>query len=85
MWWSQVENNYSGTSECGHTLGPSILSFVERLSSFRGYFVQSLYTTVHLLCPSFRGLSSFGVSFIGGFTDIAMYELLEHFFWTHAD
>ena len=36
-------SSYSGTSECGHALGPSILSFVERLSSFRGYFVQSLY------------------------------------------
>ena len=53
---------YSGTSECGHALGPSILSFVERLSSFRGYFVQSLCGMVHLVCPFF------GVSFIGGFT-----------------
>ena len=51
-----------------HALGPSILSFVERLSSFRGYFVQSLFTMVHLVCPLFRGLSSFGVSFIRGFT-----------------
>ena len=47
---------------------PCILSFVERLSSFRGYFVQSLYTMVHLVCLLFRGLSSFRVSFIGGFT-----------------
>ena len=46
------------------------LGLVERLSSFRGCFVQSLYTTVHLVCPLFRGLSSFGVSFIGGFTVI---------------
>ena len=59
---------YSGTSQCGHALGPSILSFVERLSSFRGYFVQSLYTMAHLAaCPLFRDFSSFGVSFIGGF------------------
>ena len=46
-------NEYSGTSECGHTLGPIILSFVERLSSFRGCFVQSLYTTALCfeVCP----------------------------------
>ena len=48
--------------------GTQHLSLVERLSSFRGYSVQSLYTTgINLVCPLFRGLSSFGVSFIGGF------------------
>ena len=41
------------------TSGPGILSFVERLYSFRG--VLSAY-------PLLGGLSSFGVSFIGGFT-----------------
>jgi len=48
-------------------LGPSILSFVERLSSFRGYFVQRLNTMVHLVYPLLRGLSSLRVSFIRGF------------------
>ena len=47
---------------------PYRLSFVERLSSFGGYFVQSVYTRAHLVCPLLGGLSSFGVSFIGGFT-----------------
>ena len=36
------------------------VSFVERLSSFSGYFVQSVYR-VHLVCPLLGGLSSFGV------------------------
>ena len=44
---------YSGTSECGHALGPSILSFVERLSSFRGYF-----------CTEFVYNGTFGLSFV---------------------
>ena len=30
---------YSGTSYKGHLSGPAILSFVERLSSFRGDFL----------------------------------------------
>ena len=51
-----------------HTIGPSILSFVERFSSFRGYFVQSVYTRVHLVYALLGDLSSFGVSFTGGFT-----------------
>ena len=50
--------------------GSAILSFVERLSSFGGYFVQSVYTTVFLDCPLLGGLSYFGVSFIGGFSDL---------------
>ena len=45
---------------------------------------QSLFCTdfmVHLVCPLFRGLSSFGVSFIGGFTvhkpdNTAMYIII---------
>ena len=41
---------------------------VERLSSFRGDFLYSVYTRVLLACPLLGGLSSFGVSFIGGFT-----------------
>ena len=45
---------HTGTSKRGHALGPSILSFVERLSSFRGYFVQSLY--------NYNG--TFGLSFV---------------------
>ena len=45
------------------------MSFVERLSSFGGYFVQNVYTRVHLVCPLLGGLSSFRVSFIGGFTE----------------
>ena len=44
------------------------LSFVERLSSFGGYSVQSMYTRVQMACPLLGGLSSFGVSFNGGFT-----------------
>ncbi len=39
-------------SNNGHILGPSILSFVERLSSFRGYSVLLL-----LVCPLLGGLS----------------------------
>ena len=39
------------------------MSFVERLSSFRGYFVQSVYR-VHLVCPLLGGLSSFGGYFV---------------------
>ncbi len=42
--------------------------FVERLSSFGGYFAWSMYTRILLVCPLFGGLSSFGVSFIRGFT-----------------
>ena len=52
------------------------------LSSFGGYFVQSVHLVcplsgglssfggyfVHLVCPLLGGLSSFGVSFIRGFT-----------------
>ena len=49
-------------------LGPAVLSFVERLSSFRGDFPWSVYKRVLLACPLLGGLSSFGVSFIGGFT-----------------
>ncbi len=58
---------YLYTVEPPHS-GHSILSFIERLSSFGGYFVWSVYTRVLLVCPLFRGLSSFGASFIGGFT-----------------
>ena len=29
------------------------------LSSFGGYFVQNVYTRVHLMCPLLEGLSSF--------------------------
>ena len=36
------------------------MSFVERLSSFGGYFEQSVYTRVHLVCPLLGELSSFG-------------------------
>ncbi len=46
-------------------LGPSTLSFVERLPSFG---VWSVNTRVLLVCPLLGGLSSLGVSFIGGFT-----------------
>ena len=43
-------------------LGPVILSFVERLSSFRGDFLYRVhvYTSVLLACPLLGGLSSFG-------------------------
>ena len=47
--------------------GPGILSFVERLSSFRGDFLQS---GVLSACPLLGGLSSFGVSSIRGLTVI---------------
>ena len=50
------------------TIGTTHLSFVERLSSFGGYFVQSVHTRVQMMCPLLGGLSSFGVSFIGDFT-----------------
>ena len=39
--------------------GPAILSLVERLSSFRGDFLWSVYTRVLLACPLWGGLSSF--------------------------
>ena len=38
---------------------PAILSFVERLSSFRGDFLYSVYTRVLSACPLLGGLSSF--------------------------
>ncbi len=41
---------YSETSEEWTCLGPSLLSFVERLSSFGGYFVQNVYRREHLVC-----------------------------------
>ena len=43
------------------TIGTTHLSFVERLSSFRGYFVQSVYTRVQMVCSLLEGLSSFSV------------------------
>ncbi len=49
-------------------LGPRILSFVERLSSFGGYFVWSVYTRGLLVCPFVGGLSSFRTPFMKGFT-----------------
>ena len=42
-------------------LGPAVLSFVERLSSFRGDFLQSVYTRVLSACPLLGGLSFFRV------------------------
>ena len=47
--------------------GPAVLSFIERLSSFRGDFYRVCVQETFGL--SFvGGSSSFGVSFIGGFT-----------------
>ena len=54
---------YIGTSS-----GPAVLSFVERLPSFRDDFLKSVYTRVLSACPLLGGLSSFRVSLIGGFT-----------------
>ncbi len=60
------------------THGPSctvepLFVLVERFSSFRCYSEVILYrvyvnTRVLLVCPLLGGLSSFGVSFIRGFT-----------------
>ena len=44
-------------------------SFVERFVLFQ----HSVYTRVLLACPLLGGLSSFGVSFIGGFTVSSFY------------
>ena len=51
-------------------MGPTCLSFVERLSSFRGYFVQSVYTRVHLVCPllGFFPLSEYPLSNVSLYT-----------------
>ena len=49
-------------------LGAAILSFTDRLSSFRRDSLQSVYTRVLSACPLLGGLSSFGVSFIRYFT-----------------
>ena len=43
------------------TFGNSRFSFVERLSSFRGDFLLSVYTRVLLTRSLLGGLSSFGV------------------------
>ena len=47
--------------------GPAVFSFVERLSS-EVIFYRVCITRVLLACPLLGGLSSFGVSFVGGFT-----------------
>ena len=47
-------------------MGPAVLSFVERLSSFRGDFLYS----ESMACPLLGGLSFFRVSFIRVFTVI---------------
>ena len=66
---SSSQRQQSGTSD---TIAPTCLSFVGKLSSFRGYFVQSgVYTrssTKLMVCHLLGGLSSFGVSIIGGST-----------------
>ena len=54
----------------------TILSVVERLFSIGSDCVQNMYTKVFWACTLFRGLSSFGMSFIGGFTVQYMLTLI---------
>ena len=63
--------------------GPAVLSFVERLSSFRSNFLYSAYTRVLSGCPLLGGLSSFGVSFLGGFTVLWSLRLSPASYWFH--
>ena len=52
--------------------GPAVLSFVERLSSFRGDFsIECVYASTFGLSFICEVLSSFGVSLIGVYTVIS--------------
>ena len=63
--------------------GPALLCplIVERLSSFRGDFLYSVYTRVLSACFLLGGLSSFGVSIIGGFTVHCVGGVIHLGFW----